>query len=59
MKVYQYLSEIGDRRSEEFKAISKHYESMCIKDGSRFMETKEAKVFANLDIEEAKKLLSI
>lgn len=59
MKVYKYLSETADRRTKEFKAISNHYDSLCIKEGSRFVETKEAKDFADLEVEQAKTILHL
>jgi len=46
MKIYEYL-EKGDRRSNVWKEISRKYEALCVKDGSRFMETKEAREYAN------------
>ncbi len=46
MTIYHFL-ETGDRRTAIWKQISAQYESLCVKDGNRFMETEEAKLFAN------------
>jgi len=47
MKIYDFLAQDGDRRKSLYKAVCSHYESLCIKEGNRFMETEKAKEFAN------------
>jgi len=57
--VYKFISESGDRRSKDYKTLSNHYDSLCIKENSgRYMETPKAKEFGNMNKQQALKLIS-
>lgn len=57
MTVYQFICEKGDRRSKLWKELSKQYDSLCIKKDGKYMETPEAKKFANQQIDQLTKQL--
>lgn len=52
MKIYQYLAETGDRRTMLHKAVARHYEFLCSKDGEHYMETPAAREFADREFNE-------